>query len=80
MILLFNYIFYKYYVDQTDSYPLATFTIVVSMSIGLLCVLLIPIDIFLTTFKDEKIDKLAEMIKLDRTYFQQIMLRIIFFY
>ena len=41
---------------------------------ALLCVLLIPIDIFLTTYKDEKIDKIAEMIKIDRSYFQQIML------
>jgi hypothetical protein len=44
------------------------------MTMALLCVLLIPIDIFLTTYKDEKIDKIAEMIKIDRSYFQQIML------
>ncbi len=60
--------------DPTDSYPLATFTIVIGMSVGLLCVLLIPIDIFLTTYRNENIDKLAGMIQLDRSYFQTIML------
>jgi hypothetical protein len=46
------------------------------MSVGLLCVLLIPIDIFLTTYKHEKIDKIAEIIKFDSNYFQQIMFSI----
>ena len=44
------------------------------MTIGLLCVLLIPIDIFLTTYKSQNLDKLAEMIKLDRSYFEGVML------
>ncbi len=73
MILLFNYIFYKYYVDPTDNYFLASITFTLSMSVGLLCVLLVPIDIFLTTYKHEKIDKIVEIIKFDTSFFQQIM-------
>jgi hypothetical protein len=61
-------------IPNPQSPILATFTVVIGMSIGLLCVLLIPIDIFLTTYRSDRIDKLAEMIKLDRSYFQQIML------
>ena len=60
--------------DVTESYSLAGITIVISNSIGLLCVLLIPIDIFLTTYKNDQIDKIAEIIKLDRNYFQVLML------
>jgi LMBR1 domain-containing protein 1 len=68
--MLFNYIFYKYYVDSVDSYPLASMTVSIGMSIGLLCVLLIPIDIFLITDKAQTIEKL---IKIDITYFSTIM-------
>jgi len=73
VILLFNYFFYKYYVDPTDSYPLATFTVVIGMTVGLLCVLLIPIDIFLTTHNSQNIEKITEIIKIDRSYFQTVM-------
>jgi hypothetical protein len=74
VILLFNYFFYKYYVDPTDSYPLATFTVVIGMTVGLLCVLLIPIDIFLTTtHNSQNIQKISEIIKIDKSYFQTIM-------
>ncbi len=62
--------------DSTDNYFLASITVTLSMSVGLLCVLLIPIDIFLTTYKHEKIDKIAEIIKFDSNYFQQIMFSI----
>jgi hypothetical protein len=69
--MLFNYIFYKYYVDKTDSYSLATITVVIAMSIGLICVLLIPIDIFMTTSKDA--EKLSGIYKVDTNYFKTIM-------
>jgi len=65
--LLFNYIFYHYYVDKTETFSLATFTVTISMSIGLLCVLLIPIDIFLVTHKEDSINSI-----LDRNYLQNV--------
>jgi hypothetical protein len=60
-------------VDKTESYSLAAFTVVIGMSIGLMCVLLIPIDIFLTTSDDAKF---AEIIKIDKNYLGQIMMSI----
>ena len=51
--MLFNYVYCNYYVDPTESYPLATVTIVISMTIGLCCILLIPIDIFLISYKGD---------------------------
>lgn len=44
------------------------------MSIGLLCILLIPIDIFLITYKEKNLSNISEIIKLDIDYFQGIML------
>jgi hypothetical protein len=61
--MLCNYIYCKYYVDPTESYPLATLTIVISMSIGLCSVLLIPIDIFLITYKGDTVANIT----IDRT-------------
>ncbi len=61
--MLCNYIYCKYYVDPTESYPLATLTIVISMSIGLCSVLLIPIDIFLITYKGDTVANIS----IDRT-------------
>ena len=48
---MFNYIFYKYFVDASESYSLATITVTITMTIGLLCILLIPLDIFLINYK-----------------------------
>ena len=50
---------------------MATFTVVIAMSVGLICVLLIPIDIFITTSKD--VQKLTDL-KLDTNYFKAILL------
>lgn len=61
--MLCNYIYCKYYVDPTESYPLATLTIVITMTIGLCCVLLIPIDIFLITYKGDTVANIS----IDRT-------------
>ena len=49
LTLLFNYFFVKYYCDPHESYPLAILTIVCSLSVTLICVLLIPIDILITS-------------------------------
>jgi hypothetical protein len=57
--MLCNFIYCKYYVDPTESYPLATITIVISMTIGLICILLIPIDIFLITFKGDTVSNIS---------------------
>jgi len=67
--LLFNCIFYKYYVDPTESYSLAGITVVLTMSIGLLCVLLIPIDVFLVSYKESSINN----IQINRDYLKDIM-------
>ena len=45
LTLLFNYLFVKYYCDPSESYHLASFVIILSLSVTVTCVLLIPIDI-----------------------------------
>ena len=57
--MLCNFIYSNYYVDPTESYPLATITIVISMTIGLICILLIPIDIFLISYKGDTFSNIS---------------------
>ena len=56
--------------DKTETFALASFTVTMSMTIGLLCVLLIPIDIFLITHKDIHEHAINSIV--DRNYLQNI--------
>ena len=69
-ILFGNWLYCNYYTDKTESYLLATITIVLSMSLGLFCILLIPIDIFLISLKDESLANIL----IDRSNLQLIFL------
>lgn len=51
-VLIMNYMLVKYYTDSLDSTSISTLTTVISLSITLLSVLLIPVDIFLTSSSD----------------------------
>jgi LMBR1 domain-containing protein 1 len=53
LILVFNYAIVKYYTDATESYTLATTITVISLTVTLIAVLLIPIDIYIST-EDQK--------------------------
>jgi LMBR1 domain-containing protein 1 len=57
LTLLFNYLFVKYYLDPNESYFLGTLVIISSLSVTLICVLIIPIDILLAADSVEGIDK-----------------------
>ncbi|CAG9328401.1 LMBRD1 [Blepharisma stoltei] len=49
LILFFNYTIVKYYTDTSEHYHLATVVTVLSLSITLFCVLLVPIDILIAS-------------------------------
>jgi hypothetical protein len=68
VILLGNWLYCNYFTDKTESYTLATATTVVSMSLGLFCILMIPIDVFLVSVKDESFTNLL----IDRRNLQNI--------
>jgi len=44
---MFNSLLYNYYVDSSENYFLANFTFIITMSIGLFCLMLIPIDSYI---------------------------------
>ena len=69
-VMLFNYVFYYRYADRTEHHCLAAIVFTVSMSLAVLCILLIPIDVFIAN------DKVKEIINvnIDMSQFNQIML------
>merc|ERR1719261_389471 len=52
MLLLMNYVIYHYYVDPHESYYLAMVTVVLSLTVSVLCTFLIPIDIYIISAGD----------------------------
>ena len=69
-VMLFNYVFYYRYADRSEHHCLAAIVFTVSMSLAVLCILLIPIDVFIAN------DKVKEIINvnIDMSQFNQIML------
>ncbi|CAJ1354892.1 unnamed protein product [Effrenium voratum] len=45
-LLLLSYIIYHYFVDPEESYLLAMVTVILSLTVGILCTLIIPVDIY----------------------------------
>lgn len=45
-LLLFSYVLYHYFADPQESYLLATVTVVLSLTVSVLCAMLIPVDIY----------------------------------
>lgn len=72
-ILLFNYLFYNRYVDKSETHCLAALVFTVSMSVALLCVLLIPIDVFLASQSSTKAITETINVVIDRDIFNKIM-------
>eukprot|EP00747_Dinoflagellata_sp_TGD_P084002 gnl/TRDRNA2_/TRDRNA2_162343_c0_seq2.p1 gnl/TRDRNA2_/TRDRNA2_162343_c0~~gnl/TRDRNA2_/TRDRNA2_162343_c0_seq2.p1 ORF type:complete len:533 (+),score=97.12 gnl/TRDRNA2_/TRDRNA2_162343_c0_seq2:183-1781(+) len=52
LLLLMSYIIYNYFADPGESYPLAMIAVVLSLTISILCTLLIPIDIYVISEGD----------------------------
>ncbi len=70
-----NYTLTKYYVDPSDSYPLATFTIVLSLSIGFISILMIPIDVLLINKNGlMNLEKIADIVQLDDKLLETIII------
>jgi LMBR1 domain-containing protein 1 len=55
VILVFNYVLVKYYTDPTESYNLASIVTVLSLTVTLVAVLIIPIDIYISA-EQQKIE------------------------
>jgi LMBR1 domain-containing protein 1 len=51
-LLLMSYILYHYFADPRESYGLACFTVVLSLTVSILCTLLIPVDIYVISEGD----------------------------
>jgi len=51
-LLLLSYLIYHYFADPLESYGLAVVTVVLSFTVSILCVLLIPVDIYITSQGD----------------------------
>merc|ERR1740127_195173 len=45
-LLLMSYILYHYFADPQESYWLAMVTVMLSLTVSILCALLIPVDIY----------------------------------
>eukprot|EP00931_Biecheleriopsis_adriatica_P116663 TRINITY_DN92270_c0_g1_i1.p1 TRINITY_DN92270_c0_g1~~TRINITY_DN92270_c0_g1_i1.p1 ORF type:complete len:539 (+),score=100.05 TRINITY_DN92270_c0_g1_i1:46-1662(+) len=45
-LILLTYIVYHYFVDPEESYFLAMITVILSLTVGILCTLVIPVDIY----------------------------------
>lgn len=48
-LLFMNYILYHYFADPHESYCFAMFTVVLSLTVSVLCTLLIPVDIYIVS-------------------------------
>lgn len=48
-LLFMNYILYHYFVDPQESYCFAMVTVVLSLTVSVLCTLLIPVDIYIVS-------------------------------
>ena len=55
ILFLLSKLITNYYIDPSESYGLAIIITVFSLTISLLCVLLIPIDIFLVSRMDQSL-------------------------
>lgn len=62
-ILVFNFLLVKYYIDPSESYALATVVTMLSFSVTLMCVLLIPLDIFIASGQQEYLEISHETIR-----------------
>eukprot|EP00434_Breviolum_minutum_P039414 symbB.v1.2.035000.t1/scaffold4623.1/size37307/3 len=51
-LMLLSYIIYHYFVDPEKSYSLAMVTVILSLTIGILCTLIIPVDIYVISEGD----------------------------
>lgn len=51
-LLLLGFVLYHFYTDPAETYPLAMFTVMISLSVSFLCTLLIPIDIYVISEGD----------------------------
>jgi len=52
VLFLLSYILYHYYADPSESYGLAVITVVLSLTVSILCALLIPVDIYVISEGD----------------------------
>lgn len=51
-LLLMSYVIYHYFADPRESYGLACVTVVLSLTVSILCTLLIPVDIYVISEGD----------------------------
>ena len=49
LLIIFSKLFINNYLDPTESYMLINFTITISLTISMICIFLIPIDVFVVT-------------------------------
>jgi len=49
LLIIFSKLFINHYLDPTESYMLINFTITISLTISMICIFLIPIDVFVVT-------------------------------
>ena len=52
-LLCFNFVLVKYYTDPSESYLLASIVTVLSLTVTLVAALLLPIDIFISSYEEE---------------------------
>lgn len=57
-LLLLSYVVYHYFADPAESYRLATVSVVLSLTVSVLCAMLIPVDIYVISEGDIKSESL----------------------
>lgn len=64
-LLLLSYVVYHYFVDPQESYWLSTVAVVLSLTVSILCAMLIPVDIYVISEGDIKSESLHMTISQD---------------
>ena len=73
LLIIFNILIYNYYVDPSENYKLANITFIITMSIGLFCLMLVPIDSYIISdIQELKIEEAKYSYSLKRIYFVRI--------
>ncbi|MCQ2817870.1 MAG: LMBR1 domain-containing protein [archaeon] len=77
-IFIFNFLLYNRFIDKSESNSIALSVFVLTMSACLLCILLIPLDVFISSSYEgkEAVNKVSGVIgiKLDIGYFPKVMM------
>lgn len=68
LLLCFNFILVKYYTDPSESYLLATIVTVLSLTVTLVAALLLPIDIFISSYEEEDSTLTPEALRQSLTF------------